>query len=477
MHLRLDEYADLDSPIHRWNPRSKFLVLFLVIVAFSFVQNLVFVPLMLLLTTILYLISALPLRVLIHRLRYPGIFILALVIVLPVFSGKTVLLEVGPLAIRQEGTEYMLLVVSRFIAIMTVTVVMFSTSPFITNVYTLRRIGLPTIMVDMLMLTVRYIFEVGNTLSRMQRAMRLRGFAPQRLNRQSARQWAALIGTLLLRSHAQSQRVYNAMRLRGYNANSSTFLQAESSSMTNIVQPPAIFLEGVHFAYPNRPPALKDVSLTVQPGERVGVIGPNGAGKSSLFLAICGVLQPTQGTISIFGASVHIRNFTPDIGLVFQNADDQLFSPSAREDIAFGPVNMGLDKEEVAHRVFEAVQLTGTQHLLDRVPHHLSSGEKRMVAIATVLAMQPRLVLYDEPDTNLDMRARRRLIQFLQSAAHTVLVASHDLELILEVCERVLVIDEGEIVADGKSAEVMADAELMKAHSLEKPRSLVPYKH
>jgi cobalt/nickel transport system ATP-binding protein len=473
MHLRLDEYAYLDSPVHRWNPRSKFLALFVVIVAFSFVQTLALVPLMVALTAIIYLISRLPLRVLLRRLRYPGLFLLALVVMLPLVSGPTVLLNVGPLAIRQEGTEYMLLVVSRFTAIMTITVVMFSTSPFITNVYTLRRIGLPTIMVDMLMLTVRYIFEVGDTLSRMQRAMRLRGFAPRGLNRQSAGQWAALIGTLLLRSHAQSQRVYNAMRLRGYNASSSTFLQAEASSMTNTVRSPALDIEGVYFAYPNRPPALKDVSLTVQPGERVGVIGPNGAGKSSLFLAICGVLQPSQGTVLVFDESVHIRNFNPDIGLVFQNADDQLFSPSVREDIAFGPVNMGLDKEEVAHRVAEAARLTGTQHLLDRVPHHLSGGEKRMVAIATVLAMQPRLVLYDEPDTNLDMRSRRRLIRFLQAAAHTVLVASHDLELILEVCERVLIVDEGRIVADGPPARLMANEALMEAHGLEKPYSLI----
>ncbi|NJL93184.1 MAG: cobalt ECF transporter T component CbiQ, partial [Anaerolineae bacterium] len=216
MHLRLDEYAYRDSLIHRWNPRAKFIVLFLLIIAFSLVQNLAWVPLMLLLTGALYLAARLPLRYLLRRLRYPGLFVLALVVILPFFSGQTVLWRLGPLALREEGLAYMLLVVSRFTAILTVTVVLFGTSTFLTNVTTLRALGLPSLLVDMLMLTVRYLFEFGETLARMQRAMRLRGFAPRRFNRRSAGQWAGLIGSLLLRSYAQAERVYHAMRLRGY---------------------------------------------------------------------------------------------------------------------------------------------------------------------------------------------------------------------------------------------------------------------
>ncbi|NJL93183.1 MAG: ABC transporter ATP-binding protein [Anaerolineae bacterium] len=232
----------------------------------------------------------------------------------------------------------------------------------------------------------------------------------------------------------------------------------------------------LHFAYPGRPPALNGLTLAVPEGQRVGIIGPNGAGKSSLFLALCGVLKPDQGTVQVFGQPIQTGHFNPAIGLIFQNADDQLFSPTVREDLAFGPVNMGCDPAEVEARVAAALHLTGTEALLDRVPHHLSGGEKRMVAIASILTMHPRLVLYDEPDANLDMRARRRLIR-LQQADHTLLIASHDLELILEVCNRLILMDGGCIIADGEPAQIMVDAALMEAHGLEKPHSLVPHAH
>ncbi len=234
----------------------------------------------------------------------------------------------------------------------------------------------------------------------------------------------------------------------------------------------ALRIAGLSFSYLPRRGVLRDLDLVVQPGERVGVIGPNGSGKTTLFLLICGVLKHEAGEVRVFERPVIAGGFRPDLGLVFQNPDDQLFCPTVGDDVAFGPLNMGLSPEEVEARVQEALTTTGCLALRERSPHHLSGGEKRMAAIASVLAMRPRLLLYDEPDANLDSRARRRLIQLLQASRETLLFASHDLDAVLEVGTRVLLMDDGRIAADGLPHTVMADAALMEAHGLEPPWSL-----
>jgi len=238
---------------------------------------------------------------------------------------------------------------------------------------------------------------------------------------------------------------------------------------------PALSVVGLWFSYPDKPDVLKDVSLTVMPGERVGLIGPNGSGKTTLFMGICGVLKASAGEVMVLGKPVLDGKFRPDIGLVFQNPDDQLFCPSVRDDVAFGPQNMQLSKEEVEARVVEALSAVGVLELADRPAHHLSGGEKRMVAISTVLAMRPRLVMYDEPSASLDIRSRRQLIRLLQASQETLLIASHDLELVLETCDRVVLMDDGRIVADGNPREIMGDDKLMETHGQEKPHSLVPH--
>ncbi|MBD2070447.1 ABC transporter ATP-binding protein [Leptolyngbya sp. FACHB-671] len=237
----------------------------------------------------------------------------------------------------------------------------------------------------------------------------------------------------------------------------------------------ALEIKKLCFCYPDEPNVLHEISLLVKAGERIGVIGHNGCGKTTFFRLICGVLKPNAGEIVVFGEPILPGDFRPEIGLLFQNPDDQLFSASVREDVAFGPQNMGLPPEEVDLRVQEAIALTGLQTLSHRPPHHLSGGEKQMVAIAGVLAMRPRVMLYDEPSANLDLRARRRLIQFLQRSQETLLISAHDLELILEVCDRVILMDEGRIVADGDPHQIMGNQELMERHGLEKPHSLMPH--
>ena len=237
----------------------------------------------------------------------------------------------------------------------------------------------------------------------------------------------------------------------------------------------AITTQNLTFHYPNCEPVLDDVSLLVHKGQRIGIIGHNGCGKTTLFMLLCGVLSPTAGEIFLLGQPVKPGEFRPEVAMLFQDPDDQLFSPTVREDIAFGPHNMGLDPEAANARVNKALAITGTDFLAERTPHHLSGGEKQMVAIAGLLAMHPEVVLLDEPTASLDMRTRRRLIGFLQRSAETLLISSHDLEFVLEVCDRVLLIDNGQIIADGDPLDIMGDQELMEEHGLEKPHSLIPH--
>lgn len=238
---------------------------------------------------------------------------------------------------------------------------------------------------------------------------------------------------------------------------------------------PALSVSGLWFSYPDKKHVLKDIGLSVMPGDRVGLIGPNGSGKTTLFMAICGVLKPSTGEIKIAGKPIVDGHFCPDVGLVFQNPDDQLFCPSVRDDVSFGPQNMQLPREEVEEMVTKALSEVNVLALADRPAHHLSGGEKRMVAIATVLAMRPHLIMYDEPSASLDIRSRRQLISLLQASRETILIASHDLELILEICHRVVLMDDGYIIADGNPRQIMGDEKLMEAHGQEKPHSLLPH--
>lgn len=234
----------------------------------------------------------------------------------------------------------------------------------------------------------------------------------------------------------------------------------------------AISLSNLCFSYGQERAILTDINLEIAAGETVGLIGANGSGKTSLFLTICGILNPTYGEIKLFDRSIQPGEFNPEIGLVFQNPADQLFCPTVRDDIAFGLENIDLSPEEVETRINTALSLTGVNHLAERISHQLSGGEKCMVAIAAVLAMLPQIVLYDEPSANLDLKARRRLIKFLQSSHETIIVSSHDLELILEVCDRVVMLNQGRIVADGMPREIMKDKQLMESNGLEVPHSL-----
>lgn len=225
----------------------------------------------------------------------------------------------------------------------------------------------------------------------------------------------------------------------------------------------------LNYVYADGTKALRGVHLNIARSEKVGLIGPNGSGKSTLLMCLGGLFAG-HGMVRLNGAKMNparIPEQRGSVGLVFQSPDDQLFMPTLADDLAFGPINLGLTDEQVRDRVVLVAEQMGLTSLLDRPPHHLSLGQQRSAAIAAVLAMHPALLLLDEPSSNLDPRARRQLIGVLEPMATAMLIAAHDLALIGRLCGRVLLIDEGRIVADGPTAEIMGDKDLMEQHGLE----------
>lgn len=235
---------------------------------------------------------------------------------------------------------------------------------------------------------------------------------------------------------------------------------------------PAVEVRGLEHRYGDGTQALRGLDCCIAPGESVAIVGANGAGKSTLLQHLNGLLQPSAGEVRIGGLAVGRATQAQvhrAVGYVFQDPDDQLFMPTVEDDVAFGPQNLGLAPEAVRTRVADALQRVGAAHLAARAPWRLSGGEKRAVAIAGVLAMAPQVLVLDEPSAGLDAAARRRLIGLLCSFNHTRVIATHDLDLVLDVCPRVLVMHEGRIEADGAPAEVFRDAALLQRCHLEPP--------
>lgn len=233
----------------------------------------------------------------------------------------------------------------------------------------------------------------------------------------------------------------------------------------------SIEIEHLSFSYPDGHVALRDVSLHIAPGEKVALVGPNGAGKSTLILHLNGILRG-EGQVRVCGLPVDEKNLgrvRAAVGLVFQNPDDQLFSPTVFDDVAFGPLYQGLSPAEVEQRVTIALAAVKMESYARRMSHHLSAGEKKRIAIATVLSMMPEVLVLDEPTAGLDPRARRALINLLRDLPMTMLVSSHDLAMVRELLPRMVIMDEGRVVANGLTAELLQDEQMLQAHGLEKP--------
>lgn len=236
-------------------------------------------------------------------------------------------------------------------------------------------------------------------------------------------------------------------------------------------------ISDLQFSYGEKQDVIGGVSFSVPKGEKIALAGPNGAGKTTLFLLLCGILKPSGGKILVDGQKILFGGFNPRINYLFQSPEDQLFSASIYDDVIFGPLNQGLSQKEAIKAAERALRITGCEELALRPPHHLSGGEKRMAAIATLLAMSPDVLLFDEPSSNLDARNRRRLIDVVGELEETMIVSSHDLEFLLETCTSLIVMDGGKIVSRGPIRKIMSDREFMEAHGLEKPHSLIPHSH
>jgi len=238
------------------------------------------------------------------------------------------------------------------------------------------------------------------------------------------------------------------------------------------VSTPVLDVRGLAFAYPDGHQALFGVDLHVHRGERVAMLGPNGAGKTTLVLHLNGILAAGAGAVTVSGLPVTQANLAEirrRVGIVFQDPDDQLFMTTVRDDVAFGPGNLGLRGDELDARVLHALAQVGMAAFADRPPHHLSFGQRRRVAVATVLAMNPEILVLDEPSSNLDPASRRELADIIRSLDVTVLMVTHDLPYALELCERAVILSDGIIAADGPTRDLLADPDLMARHRLELP--------
>ncbi len=240
-----------------------------------------------------------------------------------------------------------------------------------------------------------------------------------------------------------------------------------------------IEIKKLSYSYPDGTLALKDVNLEVYEGETLGIIGPNGAGKSTFLLHLNGIFRG-NGHVKVLNMEVNDKNLKKirsKVGIVFQDPDNQLFMPTVFEDVAFGPLNMDMSKDEVEKAVINALKKVDMLDAIRRISHHLSFGEKKRISIATVLSMNPDILVLDEPSSNLDPRHRRDLINFLKSLEITKIIATHDLDMVLDLCSRVILLDEGTVIADGEVMEILNNKELLESHDLEIPLSLSCLKH
>src|SRR5918996_1350744 len=329
----------------------------------------------------------------------------------------------------------------------------------------LQRLRLPNRLVEIAAFMVRYGDVVAGEMQRMRIARESRAFEARHLGH--LRVVAQGAGALFVRTYERGERVHLAMLARGY-AGAMPLVGA------------TLDVHGLAFAYPDGHQALFGVDLVVGRGERVALLGPNGAGKTTLVLHLNGILTAGVGTVRVAGLEVRprdretLREVRRRVGIVFQDPDDQLFMPTVRDDVAFGPANLGLEGRALEARVAAALDAVGMSEVADRPPHHLSFGQRRRVAVATVLAMEPEVLVLDEPTSNLDPASRRELAEVLDSLEVTMLVVTHDLPYALELCERSVVLSGGTVVADGPTADVLGDADLLAEHRLELPYGFDP---
>ena len=493
-----EKYLYTDSFIHRAGATVK------LVTALFYIIFLVTVPPC---RTFLLLSFGLPLLVMIFLSKIPlsyffmrSLFIIPFVSVISIFmpfyiKGNT-LFEVSlfhlTLAVSIEGLQsFFSVMIKSWFSILAM-ILLNSTTPFPLIIQAFNNLHIPEILVINITFMYRYLFILSEEAMSMITARDCRFFGGFSIRQ--VKVVGNMAAVLFIRTLGRSERIYNSMVSRGFQGEMKTISRdrfcfgghyfytsfltlfdfIENSGEVLMENNPAVKIENLIYTYPDGRKALDGISFSVEKGKSVGLIGHNGAGKSTLIMHLNGILMG-RGRIEIMGISANrknLREIRKKVGIVFQNPDDQLFMSTVFDDIAFGPLNMGLSSEEVENKVKEVIEAVGLPGFEKRLPHHLSFGEKKRIALATVLAMEPELLILDEPASNLDPKGRRGLIKLLKRLEITRIIATHDLELVLDLCSEVILMSKGKIAAYGETLEILSDEELLLKNSLEIPLSI-----
>ena len=482
--------GDTASPVHRLDPRAKIVGLIaitLVAVSTPVQAWPVFVACFAVLAGVTYL-ARVRVNDIWRRARFVLPVVLLAALLIPLFRTGGETYSLGPLTLHQEGLETFAAVTAKATIGTVAAVLLGATTTFPSVLRGLEAMRVPRLFILIAAFMYRYLFVIVEEVGRMRAALAARGYQPR------SALHAGVLGrvatALFLRTYSRGERVYVAMLARGYNGRMPRLTplvfgrarprvrgrrpqraRAAAGRGRGDRMSCAVHATGVSYSYPNGRPALRGVELHIEHGERVAILGPNGAGKTTLMLHLNGLMRGA-GSLEVAGLQVEdgtLAALRTRVGLVFQDPDDQLFMPTVGEDVSFGPLNQGLPPAEVERRVGEALAAVRMSEAGERAPHQLSMGERRRVAIATVLAMRPSLLVLDEPSANLDPRARRELLDILEQIDRTMLLTTHDLPLAAELCERAVILADGRIVADADCHELLADSELLARHDLELP--------
>ena len=439
----LDTYSHLDSPIRRLPASAKTAVAMLVVVMLVAVRP----------SPILFCLVGFALLMVAAATRIPGVFLFKRFILLEPF----VLTAASLVLMQPDGRMKFLTVASRSSLCIFTLILLANTTPFPELLDVLRRSKVPSIMITILALMYRYLYVLKDESTRMRKPAQpdlYPGPTP----------------CLAVDGH-RYRAVVRAIERAGRAG-------LRSNVRTGVEMSAAVQVKDLYYHYPDGTEALRLVNFTIVPGECVALIGPNGAGKSTILSHLNGLLPDdshARGEVIIHGEKItpaNLDKIRQQVGLVFQDADDQLFCPTVFEDVAFGPRQFGTSPAKLAEIVKESLEKVGLTGFESRAPHRLSGGEKRRVCLAGVLACSPSVLVLDEPTSNLDPRGRRQFIQLLSQLSATRIIATHDLEMVLELCSRAILFDSGNVISDGPARELLGDEELMIGHGLEKPHSL-----
>ena len=463
-------------------PAVRLLVTFLAVAVAVSLHSPLLLTVIAAVTTAVMLWCGIPLKHIGQRLLLIVPFALGAVILLPfTIPGETTFRLLG-LSASSQGISQSVLILLKIICANLFLTALLSTTPMFDLIRSLRIMGIPSVMIEIITLMMRYFFLLTEEMASILKAQKARGFSTKGWfwSSRMYRRFGEMIGILFVRAYRRSQRVYQSMSARGGFEGGLVRHSSINEDLSSEAET-AIELQRVSYAYSEHRWALSEVSLAVPKGVKVALMGANGAGKSTLISLLNGLEEPTRGEVRIFGQKIGPSNrdqIRLQVGVVYQDPDDQIFSHTIEEDVAFGPRNAGVSGSELEERVERALKSVGMFELRKRSPFELSYGQKRRVAIAGVLAMEPRILILDEPMAFLDPRSRDELqvlLDELNRRKMTILVTTHDVDFAAEWADQVILLQRGKILASG-STDLLFDDELIERADLHLPRLARPFR-